>query len=142
MAIHSPVQEGGILHSPDYWLKPFTHLLIRFRGDGRTYNLNLHCPDIMDITQFDMFSYPLFTRGGPYWQVAKVPFTQLIFNAKGRLQDKQWHVPLHRVQRWSVSLTDRVDGPFALEIDYMAACVDAFHDKSTLWWEKYPYKYM
>ena len=69
-------------------------------------------------------------------QVAKLPFSSMYFNARGRLQDKQTPVKLNMVQRWSISLIDRLDGPFSLEIDYLAAYFDAFHD-TTPFWERY-----
>lgn len=90
------------------------------------------------IRRFDTWSTYLYTRGGPYWQVAKIPFASFIFQVRGSIQDRQQSPPLHEVQRWSVVLKDRVDGPFALEIDYMGAMFDAFHDR-TLRWEMYPF---
>jgi NADH dehydrogenase [ubiquinone] 1 alpha subcomplex assembly factor 1 len=47
---------------------------MRVRGDGRTYNINLHTYGEMDITWQDLWMFPLYTRGGPYWQTVKVRF--------------------------------------------------------------------
>ena len=66
------------------------------RGDGRTYGLGLqknykksHAFDMaMGLTANDQYHYPLFTRGGPYWQVAKVPLLYLII---GELQSWSFH---------------------------------------------------
>ena len=49
-----------------------THLILRVRGDGREYTLNIHPYREFDLGWFDVFSYPLHTRGGPYWQLVKV----------------------------------------------------------------------
>lgn len=67
--------------SQTYNWSDFTHLVIRMRGDGRTYGLGLqknykrtHRLDFaMGLTANDQFHYPMFTRGGPYWQTVKVP---------------------------------------------------------------------
>ena len=64
----------------------FTHLIIKFRGDGRTYMINLHYYSDMDVSWNDIMQYPLFTRGGPYWQTAVVSLTVcLLIKAKWQL---------------------------------------------------------
>lgn len=67
--------------SQTYNWSDFSHLVIRMRGDGRTYGLGLqtnykrshHLDFTMGLTANDQFHYPMFTRGGPYWQTVKVP---------------------------------------------------------------------
>ena len=50
----------------------FTHLVVKVRGDGRSYNLLLASPGSYQETQQHTYLYPLYTRGGPYWQITKV----------------------------------------------------------------------
>lgn len=50
----------------------YTHIVLKVRGDGRYYLINIGQDDEFDHTWYDMQSYFLFTRGGPYWQTVKV----------------------------------------------------------------------
>ncbi|KAJ8898255.1 hypothetical protein PR048_003615, partial [Dryococelus australis] len=211
----------------------YTHLVLRVRGDGRSYMINLATCGAFDILWNDMFNYILFTRGGPYWQVAKVittlnsevlragkgdevsmeqrwnkrvgetgdpqenpptsgivwhnshvgnvvvmigwipggkdtkvdedgvgrtlwwlrrpkasgaggcrrggdplvagtisgaiPFSKFFLASKGRIQDKQSPIPLSKVTNVGISVGDKVNGPFNLEIDYIGVEFDPSH---------------
>lgn len=50
----------------------YTHLVFKVRGDGRTYNLILSCPEWTEQSSTVQYTYPFYTRGGPYWQISKV----------------------------------------------------------------------
>lgn len=49
-------------------------LVIKLRGDGRAYLLNIASEGQYDLWWNDIFHYVLYTRGGPHWQIAKVSF--------------------------------------------------------------------
>lgn len=49
-------------------------LVIKLRGDGRSYLLNVASEGKYDIWWNDVFHYVLYTRGGPHWQLARVIF--------------------------------------------------------------------
>ena len=42
-----------------------------------------------DIWWHDLWTFPLYTRGGPYWQEYRVPFSKFYFAHKGKIQDDQ-----------------------------------------------------
>lgn len=50
----------------------YNTLVIRLRGDGRSYLLNVSTEGYFDVWWFDIYHYVLFTRGGPHWQTARV----------------------------------------------------------------------
>ena len=58
----------------DFMMQNYSDLVLRVRGDGRMYSINVHIHGEFDIMWNDLWSYPLYTRGGPYWQEIKVKF--------------------------------------------------------------------
>ena len=58
-------------------------------SDARTYSVNIHNKQFWDLTWMDLWQYPLYTRGGPYWQEYVIPYSKFILSSKGCIQDKQ-----------------------------------------------------
>lgn len=96
----------------------YNMLIMRIRGDGRHYMLNIHTRGYFDITWNDIYHYVLYTRGGPYWQVARIPFSKFFYANKGRIQDQQEPIPLGKVSSFGITAA-RYPGKFSLEIDYI-----------------------
>ena len=105
-------------------LKQYTHFLVRARGDGRSYMLVLNTPDYHTLTFTYMHSYPLFTRGGPYWQLAKIPFSKFFHVTHSRVSDRQFRFVPDRVKNIGVTCMDGVPGPFHLELDFIGVVKD------------------
>uniref|UniRef100_A0A914WXC6 NADH:ubiquinone oxidoreductase intermediate-associated protein 30 domain-containing protein n=1 Tax=Plectus sambesii TaxID=2011161 RepID=A0A914WXC6_9BILA len=105
----------------------FTHIVIKCRGDGRTYKVNLSTPMHFDVTWGDLHSFYLHTHGGPYWQIAKIPFSKLVRNVYGRIQDRQHRVPHQNVSSLGIAIMDRIDGEFSLEVDWIGVYNDTSH---------------
>lgn len=103
--------------------------MLKVRGDGRSYLINIACEGYFDIMWNDIYHYVLFTRGGPHWQVAKIPFSKFFLASKGRVQDRQFPVPLNKVTNlgFSVSARGGHEGPFSLEFDYIGLEFDPSH---------------
>ncbi|XP_072763016.1 complex I intermediate-associated protein 30, mitochondrial [Anoplolepis gracilipes] len=118
---------------------PYTHLILRVRGDGRCYTLSIYTRGTFNLMWNDVYNYVLHTRGGPHWQYVKVPFSKFIFSSKGRLQDEQCVIMLHEVTNFGITLSDDVNGHFRLEIDYIGLENDEYHDEEFAY-ESYNFK--
>lgn len=101
-----------------------THFLIRLRGDGRSYMMILHTPDIFTLTYTYMHATPLYTRGGPYWQYAKIPLSKFFHVSHGRVSDRQFRVTPRSIKNIGITCMDGVEGPFSLEIDFIGVLKD------------------
>ncbi|PSN53478.1 hypothetical protein C0J52_09335 [Blattella germanica] len=108
----------------------YSHIVLRVRGDGRSYMLNISTMGYYDIFWNDIYSYALYTRGGPYWQISKIPFSKFFLTSKGRIQDKQNPIPLDKVTNVGISAGDKINGPFRLEIDYIGLEFDPTHTET------------
>ena len=82
-------QYGAFQQLRDLEWHNYTELVLRVRGDGRTYMLNIQTYQEFDIFWHDLYCFPLYTRGGPYWQEYRVPFSKFYFAHKGKIQDSQ-----------------------------------------------------
>ncbi|KAG9274919.1 complex I intermediate-associated protein 30, mitochondrial [Astyanax mexicanus] len=105
----------------------FNTLYIRFRGDGRPWMINISAEMYFSHNKNDIYSYFLYTRGGPYWQEVKIPFSKFFLSSRGRIQDDQHCLWLDKVNNIGFTLGDKADGPFQLEIDFIALCIDRAH---------------
>ncbi|XP_058126932.1 complex I intermediate-associated protein 30, mitochondrial isoform X2 [Anopheles ziemanni] len=109
----------------------YNTLVLKVRGDGRSYLINLAAEGYYDILWNDIYHYVLYTRGGPHWQIAKIPFSKFFLASKGRVQDQQGPVPLNRITNVGFSVGSRGghEGSFRLEFDYIGLEFDPSHQE-------------
>ena len=117
----------------------YTDFVMRVRGDGRTYTMNVHAPGEYDLTWHDVWHYPLYTRGGPYWQYVRIPFGKFCFGHKGKFVDEQQRLDVRKATGISFTLMDNIDGPFSLELDYIGLYLENPRFVEKLRWEEYIY---
>ncbi|KAK6479194.1 complex I intermediate-associated protein 30 [Huso huso] len=114
----------------------FNSLYLRIRGDGQPWMINIAAETYFSHQKDDMYNYFLFTRGGPYWQDVKIPFSKFFLSSRGRIQDSQHPLWLDKINTIGFTLGDKADGPFQLEIDFIAVCNDRAHTEEFAY-EKY-----
>ncbi|XP_071801718.1 complex I intermediate-associated protein 30, mitochondrial-like [Asterias amurensis] len=128
-AMQARQQFGSFNRKKHIDLTAFNSLNLRLRGDGRAYMVNILTEGYFTDHHDDIWSYFLFTRGGPYWQDVNIPFSKFFLSSRGRIQDKQAAVDLELVNSVGLTMADAVDGEFALEIDSISASYDATHSE-------------
>uniref|UniRef100_A0A1L8DUN7 Putative chaperone protein n=1 Tax=Nyssomyia neivai TaxID=330878 RepID=A0A1L8DUN7_9DIPT len=107
----------------------YNMLVMRIRGDGRSYLINIATEGYYDVLWNDVFHFALYTRGGPYWQHVRIPFSKFFLGSKGRVQDKQCPLGQEFITNVGFTIDARhgADGPFSLEIDYIGCEFDPTH---------------
>jgi len=96
-------------------LSTVRELVLRVRGDGRTYQCNLHIP-----TNRIAYSYrAAFTTTADKWQEIRLPLSQFGATWFGRPQADDPPVDAEKVRSIGFMIADKKAGPFKLEIDWI-----------------------
>lgn len=131
-AMISRIPRGAFDRRKSYDWSQFNTLYLRVRGDGRPWMVNIREDTDFIQKSNQMYSYFMFTRGGPYWQEVKIPFSKFFFSNQGRIRDAQFQLLLDKISSIGFTLADKVDGPFFLEIDFIGVFADPADRKSVV----------
>ncbi|CAH6788046.1 complex I intermediate-associated protein 30, mitochondrial [Phodopus roborovskii] len=126
-AMLSRIPRGAFERKRSYDWSLFNTLYLRIRGDGRPWMVNIRQDTDLLQRKNQIYSYFMFTRGGPYWQEVKIPFSKFFFSSQGRIRDVQSPLILDKISSIGFTLADKVDGPFFLEIDFIGVFTDPAH---------------
>uniref|UniRef100_A0A8B9PEM8 Complex I intermediate-associated protein 30, mitochondrial n=1 Tax=Apteryx owenii TaxID=8824 RepID=A0A8B9PEM8_APTOW len=127
---------GSFAKKKYYDWSNFNSLYLRVRGDGRPWMVNIYTDPYFFHHKDDLYNYFMFTRGGPYWEEIKIPFSKFFLSSRGRIQDDQHPLWLDKISTLGFTLGDKVDGPFQLEIDFIGLINDRAHTEEFAY-EKY-----
>jgi monofunctional biosynthetic peptidoglycan transglycosylase len=109
---------ASIRSRPAEWdLEAYSGVEVRVRGDGRIYKLNLKTDTSFDGVQYRT---SFVTREGE-WQTLRIPFTRFQPSFRGRPVPQAPPLDPARIISFGVLISDKQDGPFRLEIDWIAA---------------------
>lgn len=95
---------GSFDRKKHYDWSNFNTLHLRVRGDGRPWMINITAATYFAHQKDDIYSYFLYTRGGPYWQDVKIPFSKFFLTHRGRIQDDQHPLWLDKINNIGLSL--------------------------------------
>ncbi|KAL0603068.1 Complex I intermediate-associated protein 30, mitochondrial [Plecturocebus cupreus] len=126
-AMISRIRRGAFERKMPYDWTQFNTLYLRVRGDGRPWMVNIKQDTDFVQRKNQLYSYFMFTRGGPYWQEVKIPFSKFFFSNRGRILDVQNQIMVDKIASIGFTLADKVDGPFFLEIDFIGVFTDPAH---------------
>uniref|UniRef100_H2Y4E5 Complex I intermediate-associated protein 30, mitochondrial n=1 Tax=Ciona savignyi TaxID=51511 RepID=H2Y4E5_CIOSA len=120
----------GILGREQFMnFQSFSGFKIRLRGDGRKYLFETLCDFGFDNRM--MYNAPIYTNGGPLWQEITIPFVKLIASKNSGAVVKQRAMAPDRMSNFRFLIKDQMEGPFHLEIDYIAFIRDVTYDVCT-----------
>ena len=96
-------------------LSDFDGLVVRVRGDGRSYQLRLRGSD-----RFDGVAYRAFfdTIDGE-WVMARIPFEDFLPTFRGRTLTDAPTLDVSQIAQVAFLVADKQPGSFALEIDFV-----------------------
>ena len=93
-------------------------VMIRFKGDGRTYKFGLEMEGSRATYRAD-FDTKADSKG---WQVAKIPFSAFGAGWRGmKLPRDRYPLEKGKINSLGVMIYDKKDGPFRLQIDWIKA---------------------
>ncbi|HBM78539.1 MAG TPA: hypothetical protein DD438_10545 [Verrucomicrobiales bacterium] len=93
-------------------------VMIRFKGDGRTYKFGLEMAGSRATYRAD-FDTKADSKG---WQVAKIPFSAFAAGWRGmKLPRDRYPLERGKIDSLGVMIYDKKDGPFRLQIDWIKA---------------------
>jgi len=91
-------------------------VMIRFKGDGRTYKFGLEMAGSRATYRAD-FDTKADSKG---WQVAKIPFSAFGAGWRGmKLPRDRYPLEKGKINSLGVMIYDKKDGPFQLQIDWI-----------------------
>ena len=98
-------------------LKGHRDLVLRVKGDGRKYNCNLHVPTLRVA-----FSYRASFKTKPgKWNEVRIPLADFKATWFGRQVPGSSPVDPAKVNSVGITIADKKQGPFRLEIDWIKA---------------------
>jgi monofunctional biosynthetic peptidoglycan transglycosylase len=109
---------ASIRSDPGPWdLGTYSGIAMRFRGDGRSYKLNLKTDASLDGI---LYRTPFETREGE-WQTVRLPFSEFVPSFRGRVVPDAPPLNPARIATIGLLISDKQAGPFRLEIAWLAA---------------------
>ncbi len=91
-------------------------VMIRFKGDGRTYKFGLQMAGSRATYRAD-FDTKADSKG---WQVAKIPFNAFGASWRGmKLPRDRYPLKKDKINSLGVMIYDKKDGPFKLQVDWI-----------------------
>ncbi|KAI7900876.1 complex I intermediate-associated protein 30-domain-containing protein [Cokeromyces recurvatus] len=117
-AIRTKVKPQTLFGVPCWDTTLFRYLALHVKGDNRKYFVNIQTDGVVKT---DLFQHRLFLRTPGQWETVMIPFRDFILTNNGIVQEDQIEMYREKVKTIGISIMDRQEGPFSLEIDWIKA---------------------
>jgi monofunctional biosynthetic peptidoglycan transglycosylase len=109
---------ASIRSRPKSWdLGAYDGIVVRLRGDGKSYKLNLKTDSTFDSI---LYRVSFETTEGE-WQTLRFPFSEFWASFRGRLVPEAPELDPARIVSVGLLISDKQEGPFRLEIGWIGA---------------------
>jgi monofunctional biosynthetic peptidoglycan transglycosylase len=99
----------------DFHLEGLSGLVLRVRGDGKTYRLRLRTDDSYEGVAYQS----QFRTEAGQWMTVDLPFSDFVPVFRGSVVRDAPPLDISRVRRMGLMIADRQEGPFRLELEYI-----------------------
>ncbi|KAI8092962.1 complex I intermediate-associated protein 30-domain-containing protein [Halteromyces radiatus] len=117
-AIRSKARASSMFGTPCWDTSLFRYLALRVKGDDRKYFVNIQTDGVI---QTDLYQHRLFLKTPGQWETVMIPFRDFILTNNGMIQEQQIEMYREKVKTIGISLMDKKEGPFSIEIESISA---------------------
>ncbi|KAI9485460.1 MAG: complex I intermediate-associated protein 30-domain-containing protein [Benjaminiella poitrasii] len=117
-AIRTKVKSQTLFGTPCWDTSLFRYLALHVKGDRRKYFVNIQTDGVVKT---DLFQHRLFLRTPGQWETVMIPFRDFILTNNGAVQEDQIEMFREKVKTVGISIMDKQEGPFNLEIEWIKA---------------------
>ena len=90
---------------------------IRVKGDGKRYKFSLKTNEDLDSPRYEA----AFNTDKGSWTTIRIPFNTLVPTFRGTILNNAPPLDVSKVRSFGVLISDKQEGPFRLEIDWIKA---------------------
>ncbi|KAI8953380.1 complex I intermediate-associated protein 30-domain-containing protein [Xylaria longipes] len=114
-------QKATIFGKQLFNIDMYTYLALRIRSDGRSYLVNVQTESVVPT---DLHQHRLFAKRPGQWETVLIKWNDFVRTNHGFVAEPQTEMLRQKVRTLGIGLTDRVPGPFNLDIERMWATND------------------
>jgi monofunctional biosynthetic peptidoglycan transglycosylase len=100
-----------------YNFTDYEGIAIRIKGDGKRYKFSLKSNIFLDSPRYEA----AFVTDKGVWATVTIPFNTLVPTFRGRVLTNETPLDISKVKSFSFLISDKQEGPFRLEIDWVKA---------------------
>ena len=109
------LDQGYSIFGKSIWdIDPFTHLALRIKSDGRSYQVNLQTESIIPT---DLHQHRLYTRKPGQWETVLIGWNDFVRTNHGAVAEPQSELLRQKVKTVGIGATDGKPGKFEICVE-------------------------